>query len=362
MPFFRNSDVFVAVFLVVTSLPAADLATPEVLDVFPHDTGAFTQGFLLYEDQFYESTGLYGQSSLRRVDPATGTVLQQRNLSSSVFGEGLARVDDRLIQLTWRENIAYEWNLWTFDPQGSFNYSGEGWGLCFDGERLVMSNGSSNLYFRDPDTFALLGQVQVTLDGSPQSNLNELECVGDLVYANVWLTDTILRIEADTGVVLTEIDASGLLTPEEEAEADVLNGIAFDPATEHFYLTGKLWPKVFEVAFDFNPYGEGCKVEWLREIQGVVLAKDGAAGVRFSWDADPRATEYHVNSVTSILDLPAPGPHRPDVPGGFGAAECDAPAGTTTCTDVDGQVDPESLLFYQVYSACGPLGGDEGPP
>ncbi|UCF66521.1 MAG: glutaminyl-peptide cyclotransferase [Acidobacteriota bacterium] len=337
-------------------------ATPEVLGFFPHDTDAFTQGLLLHNDSFYESTGLYGESTLRQVEPATGVVLMLHELSPSVFGEGLARVDDRLIQLTWQENIAYEYEIETFAETGTFKYAGEGWGLCFDGERLVMSNGSSTLFFRDPDTFAILGQVTVRKDGVPVIRLNELECVGDLVYANVWLTDTIMRIEADTGTVLTEIDASGLLTPEEAAQADVLNGIAFDPATEHFFLTGKLWPKVFEVRFDFNPYGEGCEVRWLREIEGVTLAKDGINGVAVSWNEDLRALEYHVNSVTSIDDVLPPGPHLPDVPGARGSLECFAPAGTTTCVDGDGQVDGEPLLFYQVYSACGPSGADEGPP
>ena len=345
-----------------TAALAVEQTTPQVLAVFPHDTAAFTQGLLLHGGVFYESTGLYGQSTLRRVDPATGAVLELRNLSSSVFGEGLARVADRLIQLTWQEHVAFVWDLQTFAGLGGFTYGGQGWGLCHDGTRLVMSDGSSNLYFRDPDTFAVLGQVQVTLDGFAVSNLNELECVGSLVYANVWLTDTILRIDPVTGEVLTQIDASGLLTPQEEAQADVLNGIAFDPATEHFFLTGKWWPKVFEVAFTFNPYGQGCRPAWLREVTGVTVSRDGTTGVTLAWDEDPRAAEYHVNSVTSVAEAPPPGPHLPDVPGGSGEAECSAPTETPTCTDDDGQLHPAPLLLYQVYSACGALGADEGPP
>jgi hypothetical protein len=226
-----------------------------------------------------------------------------------------------------------------------------------------MSNGSSFLTFRDPGTFEILGQVQVTSDGVSVGNLNELECVGRLVYANVYLTDTIVRIHADTGVVLTEIDASDLLTPADQAAAGVLNGIAFDPITEHFFLTGKLWPQVFEVGFDFDPYGNGpCEVATLSEVGGVMLERDDADGVRFSWDPDPMASRYHVNSVDSIQHASPPGPHRPDLPGGFGVARCNAVAPQTSCTDPYAALDPEPLLFYQVYSACGPTGAEEGPP
>ena len=342
---------------------AVGFATPEVITFYPHDTDAFTQGLLLHEGEFYESTGLYGFSSLRRVNPITGVVLQQADLDPALFGEGLARVGDRLIQITFQENIANVYDIDTFQRLDSFVYGGQGWGLCYDGDRLVMTNGSSNLFFRDPDTFAVLGQIQVTIDGSPIANLNELACIGNLVYANVWLTDTILRIDPATGVVLTEIDAQGLLTPEEASQANVLNGIAFDPATEHFFLTGKLWPKVFEVSFDFDPYGNGpCTVLGLNEITGVKLAKDGAAGITFSWDLDPFASEYHVNSVTSKQDIPAPGTHRVDVAGGLGVARCDAPDPVATCVDDDAQIDPEPVLYYEVFSACGSLGADEGPP
>jgi glutaminyl-peptide cyclotransferase len=347
--------------LAAGSARAAEQATPQVIAFYPHDPDAFTQGLLLHEGFFYESTGLYGQSSVRKVHPTTGTVLMQVNLSSSDFGEGLARVGDELVQLTFREQVAYVYDIQSFTGQGSFSYTGQGWGLCYDGRRFVMSNGSSLLFFRDPATFQIVGQVVVTLDGSPLDNLNELECVGSVVYANVWLTDTIVRIDVATGVVLTEIDASGLLTPEEQQQADVLNGIAFDPSTEHFFLTGKLWPKVFEVAFDFNPYGP-CAVGRLSEVTGVLVGKDGSGGLVFHWDPDLLASEYHVNSGTSTSDLQPPGLHRPDLPGGHGVAQCDAFDRTTSCTDPDGISDPAPLLFYQVYAACGPLGADEGPP
>jgi len=231
---------------------AADMATPTVVATFPHDTDAFTQGLLLHQGSFYESTGLYGESTLRLVDPESGTVQQSIDLSSEFFGEGLARVGDTLWQLTWQEETAFRYDIGDFSQIQQASYVTEGWGLCFDGEQLVMSDGSGTLFFRDPESFDLLDQIDVDLDGSPVTRLNELECVGELVYANVWLTDDILRIDPSTGEVLTVIDASGLLTPAEAASADVLNGIAYDPRTDRFFVTGKLWPWVFEVEFDFK--------------------------------------------------------------------------------------------------------------
>jgi glutaminyl-peptide cyclotransferase len=231
-------------------------ARPEVLRSFPHDPEAYTQGLLLHEGRFYESTGLVGRSTLRRVVPATGFVEWRFTLAGNLFGEGLALVGNRFIQLTWQNQVAMIYDL-DFNRAGTFDYQGEGWGLCYDGTKLVMSDGSATLFFRDPQTFAVRGQVTVTRGGSAVSRLNELECVGKLVYANVYQTDTIVRIDSASGQVLTTIDASGLLTAAEATGTDVLNGIAFDDATRHFFLTGKLWPKLFEVRFDFDPYGDG---------------------------------------------------------------------------------------------------------
>lgn len=225
---------------------------PEVLSSFPHDPTAFTQGLLLFDSELYESTGLEGQSTVRRVRLESGEVLQRTDLIDTEFGEGLALVDDRLVQLTWQNGVAHVYDRATLTKLESFDYDGEGWGLCFDGAKLLMTDGSSTLFFRDPQTFDIEGQVTVTLDGAPVARLNELECVGELVYANVWQTDFILRIDPRTGTVLTRIDASGLLTAEEEVSADVLNGIAYDASTDHFYLTGKLWPRLFEVRFPFD--------------------------------------------------------------------------------------------------------------
>jgi glutamine cyclotransferase len=223
---------------------------PTVLAEYPHDANAFTQGLLLHGGALYESTGLRGRSSLRRVEPTTGSVLLEIELGTSEFGEGLARVDDRLIQLTWQEHVAHVYDLETFEPITDYTYDTEGWGLCFDGHQLVMSDGSDQLFFRDPGSFALLGSVSVVDDGVPLEALNELECVRGLVLANVWMTDSIAVIDPKTGQVLERVDASGLLSADEQTSADVLNGIAYDAGTGHFYLTGKLWPKLFEVELE----------------------------------------------------------------------------------------------------------------
>lgn len=221
----------------------------KVLSVRPHDPDAFTQGLVLHGGSFYESTGLNGKSSLREVDPQTGAVKRKVDVPQAYFAEGLALVGDRLIQLTWQEQKAFVYRLSDFKRDGELHYEGEGWGLCWDGARLVMSDGSDRLTFRDPKTFAVLGTLNVKLAGNPVYQLNELECFDGAVYANVWQTDNILRIDPKDGRVTAVIDASGLLTPEERQKTDVLNGIAWDPQKKTFLITGKLWPKVFEVQF-----------------------------------------------------------------------------------------------------------------
>ncbi|MFW5692026.1 MAG: glutaminyl-peptide cyclotransferase [Chloroflexota bacterium] len=229
--------------------PVAQL-TPRVIERIPHDTSAFTQGLLLHDGGFYESTGRYGQSTLRRVDRATGEVREQLALSDDYFAEGLALVDDRLIQLTWRESTAFVYNAETFEQIGTFTYEGEGWGLCYDGAYLYMSDGTAVIDQRDPDTFELIQSFQVNNAGEPVVYLNELECVGDDIYANIWLTDQIVRFDKTTGAVNAVINAAGLLSDEETVSADVLNGIAHDPATGRFFITGKYWPWLFEVTFE----------------------------------------------------------------------------------------------------------------
>ena len=228
------------------------MLTVEVLSEREHDPNAFTQGLFLHDGLFYESTGRYGESTVRAVDPETGEVQQQVEVPEQYFGEGLALVDNRLIQLTWKESTALVYDLETFEQVDAFEYEGEGWGLCYDGEWLYMTDGTPFIDLRDPETFELVFSGAVTLQGQPVPNLNELECVGDTLYANVWQTDYILQIDKSNGVVTGVIDASGLLTPEERASLEsgaVLNGIAYDAENDVFLVTGKLWPKVFEVRF-----------------------------------------------------------------------------------------------------------------
>ena len=221
----------------------------EVLATLPHDAQAFTQGLLWHDDVLYESTGLNGRSSLREVDPATGTVRRQVDLPNELFGEGLALVGEELVQLTWQNGLALSYDRATFAPRRRFSYVGEGWGLAYDGTHLVMSDGSSSLFLRDPATFTITATLPVRRAGTAVQRLNELEVVGQQIYANVWMTDRIVVIDAATGVVTAEVDASGLLSVGERAQADVLNGIAYDPTTGDFLITGKLWPKLFRVRF-----------------------------------------------------------------------------------------------------------------
>ncbi|MFQ5556348.1 MAG: glutaminyl-peptide cyclotransferase [Acidimicrobiales bacterium] len=236
-------------------LPPRPAASParwevEIIATHPHDPSAFTQGLEVVGDELYESTGRYGTSTLRigaLDDPAaTATVA----LDDSLFGEGLTIVDDRVVQLTWREQRALVWDREDLEPVGTFTYEGEGWGLCFDGDRLVMSDGSARLTFRDPESFAVSGTADVALAGTPVTSLNELECVGGLVLANVWKTTDVVVIDPTDGSVIAVIDASALLADvrdlRPDAEIDVLNGIAaLDDGT--FLLTGKYWPLIYIV-------------------------------------------------------------------------------------------------------------------
>jgi len=233
------------------------LLVPEVLNTIPHDTSAYTQGLLFYQGRLFESTGLRGESSLREVDPATGEVLRSISIPAPYWAEGLAQVGDHLIQLTWQENIAFVYDLETFEQVGTFTYDTEGWGLCYDPDtdRLYMSDGSPFLFLRDPETFDLIFSGMVTYQGQYVRRLNELECVGDSIYANVWTADYIVQIDKWNGAVIGLIDATGLLTDEERATLraqssdNVLNGIAYNPETDTFLLTGKRWPNMFEVRF-----------------------------------------------------------------------------------------------------------------
>jgi glutaminyl-peptide cyclotransferase len=280
--------LFLLLLMRVSTLLAQDTVetlVPEVVAVYPHDPTAYIQGLVLHDDGYlYESTGLYGGfSTMRKVDLETGEVLFSIRLPDYVFAEGLALVEDRFIQITWQNGFAFTYDLDTFADGtiaevGTIIYEAIGWGLCYDGTAVYMSDGTSTLYKRDPETFEITETVEVTYNGQPITQLNELECVGDSIYANIWQTDSIMQIDKATGIVTAHIDATGLLTEEELAalgepreqtnflqynsdtstfavrsesrgSGAVLNGIAYNPDTDTFLITGKLWPKMFEVRF-----------------------------------------------------------------------------------------------------------------
>jgi glutaminyl-peptide cyclotransferase len=219
--------------------------TYRVIDTYPHDPNAFTQGLVFDNGNFFESTGYYGNSSLRKVDPNNGRVLKKYSLPNEFFGEGLTIVGNSLIQLTWREQIGFVYDKDTFTIERNFSYSNEGWGLTFDGNRLIMSDGSSNLYFLDPTTFKEIGQIKVHDGNKTLKNINELEFVNGDIYANIWMQNTIVIINPGTGQVKGYIDLSGLYHPT-SAEA-VLNGIAYDKQADRLFVTGKNWPSIYHI-------------------------------------------------------------------------------------------------------------------
>lgn len=229
--------------------PVAELGY-ELLRTLPHDAQAYTQGLLVRDGVFFESTGRYGRSEVRRVDVATGRILASHALSEDHFGEGLALVGDRLIQLTWKAGLAFVHDVATLAPVDTLEYEGEGWGLCHDGESLFMSDGSGTLQRRDPDTFDLVERIAVTRDGFSVRNLNELECVGYEIYANIYQSDEIVRIDKRTGEITGRLDAYplSLATGRPADPGAVFNGIAHDERTGTFFVTGKLWPAIFEIA------------------------------------------------------------------------------------------------------------------
>jgi glutaminyl-peptide cyclotransferase len=223
------------------------LQTPyDVLGSYPHDPGAFLQGWLWHDGGFYESTGLNGESTLRRVAFPSGEVLQKIDVPREHFAEGLAMIGDRLIQLTWRSKKAFIYDRASFSLIGDFPYETEGWGLTYDGTSLILSDGSSKLFFIDPESYQITRTVTVTLDGRPQPRLNELEWIKGEVWSNVWYTDMILRIDPSTGQVVGVLDLTGIL-PNRGDDDDVLNGIAYDAETDRTFVSGKRWPLLFEI-------------------------------------------------------------------------------------------------------------------
>jgi glutamine cyclotransferase len=224
----------------------------EVVQSFPHDPQAFSQGLVYDGGVLLEGTGKYGRSVLREVEPESGLVLRQCDLDPRVFGEGVAVFGDEVFQLTWKEGICFVYDRQTLDPKRHLRYRGEGWGLTHDGKRLIMSDGSSRLKFLDPRTFKVLGRLEVRDGRRPVDKLNELEFVGGEIWANVWTTDYIVRISPETGAVVGWVDLRGLLEPRPHKDA-VLNGIAWDADNQRLFVTGKDWPRLFEIRLVAKP-------------------------------------------------------------------------------------------------------------
>ncbi len=228
-----------------TSTALAPALKWEVLGSFAHDPNAFTQGLLWHNGKLYESTGLEGQSSLRRLDLQTGTVEKKLDLSPDLFAEGLALANGKFYQLTWQSKLGliYDQN---FKPIGKFSYGNEGWGLTFDGKSLIQSDGTDTLIWRDPANFGAQKRVRVTWNGRPQNNLNELEWIGGKIWANIWQQDQIIVINPASGKVESFLDLSNVISPNERGgQENVLNGIAYDAANQRLFVTGKNWPKLF---------------------------------------------------------------------------------------------------------------------
>jgi glutaminyl-peptide cyclotransferase len=222
--------------------------TYRVVQTFPHDKQAFTQGLLYLDGYLYEGSGQPHQSSIRKVKLETGEVVQKRELEGEYFGEGIAVYQDRLFQLTWQGEKGFIYDLATFTPKGEFPYHGEGWGLTSDEHRLIMSDGTSRLRFLDPGSLQELGRIPVMGDSGPVSQLNELEWIQGEIWANIWKEDRIARINPTTGKVTGWIDMRGLLPLAEHPDPDdVLNGIAYDAKGSRIFVTGKRWPKLFEI-------------------------------------------------------------------------------------------------------------------
>jgi glutaminyl-peptide cyclotransferase len=221
----------------------------EVVHAYPHDPGAFTEGLFYLNGYLYEGTGMERESSIRKVRLETGEVVQKYEIPDQYFGEGIINWKDRLIELTYKSQVGFVYDLAGFQEQKQFEYQGEGWSLTQDGKRLIMSDGTPELRFWDPETLQETGRITVTEFGAPLKNVNELEWVNGEIFANVWMTNRIVRIDPASGKVTGSVDLTGLLSPEEAAkgQVDVLNGIAYDAKGDRLFVTGKRWPKLFEI-------------------------------------------------------------------------------------------------------------------
>ena len=221
----------------------------EILRTLPHNSSSFTQGLEVQGKSIFESSGLYGHSRLSEIDSQNGEVIRQVSIDDSYFGEGITVKDQSIIMLTWREGIALEFDISNFSIIGNFSFEGEGWGLCYNGEHMVTSNGTSELSFRDPNSFETDFTVLVTWDGNPVSNLNELECVDEKIYANVWMEDIILEISSTSGAVKSYASPISISSTQGNSSEEVLNGIAFDQNSGGFWITGKNWTEMYLVNF-----------------------------------------------------------------------------------------------------------------
>jgi glutamine cyclotransferase len=230
------------------SSPAPVSYTYKIVRTYPHDREAYTEGLAYSDGILYEGSGLNGKSSIRKVELQTGKVLQIHNVPAGFFGEGVTIYKDRLIELTWKSHTGFVYNKDNFELLQNFSYTTEGWGITHDGRRLIMSDGTSTLYFLDPDTFQTIGSIEVRDGKTPVRNINELEYIDGRIYANIWVTDKIAIIDPDNGLVTGWIDLSGILrgynsTPPE----NTLNGIAYDSSNNRLFVTGKFWPYLFEI-------------------------------------------------------------------------------------------------------------------
>jgi len=244
----RRGIVRVLCLSLVGTLPAqaeVPLYTATVINTYPHDPNAFTQGLVMEDGQLYEGTGRNGQSSLRKVALETGEILQRSNLNARYFGEGITIMDGKVYQLTWQTHLGFVYDLATFKVEKTFFLPGEGWGITHDGTHLIVSDGTAFLRMLDPATLTEVSRIEVKMDGLPLDRLNELEFIDGEVWANVWYTDAIVRIDPATGTVTGRIDLSNI--NQQRATDDVLNGIAWDEESGRLFVTGKLWSQLYEI-------------------------------------------------------------------------------------------------------------------
>jgi len=231
-----------------TTPEVVPLYTYKIVNTYPHDRNAFTQGLVFEDGILYEGTGLHGQSTLRKVELETGDILRILTLPAQFFGEGVTIYGNKLIQLTWQSNVGFIYDKESFELLQEFNYSTEGWGITHDGKRLIMSDGTSTLHFLDPETFQEIGQIEVYDRNGPVTKLNELEYIQGEIYANIWKTDRVARIAPLTGQVMGWIELENILSPEDRNHrVDALNGIAYDAKNDRLFVTGKFWPKIIEI-------------------------------------------------------------------------------------------------------------------